>query len=97
MRQLKIILITTILLSAMLLTVVLAIAQDSLVATTIQANAIDSGRVTRSAGSQYAASAWKRWWWGEHYRKEWTTAVSFPVLQISVMYGGLKPLKAGGA
>src|SRR5436190_290574 len=61
-----------------------------------ETTAVDSGRVTKSAGTQYAASGWKRMWWGDHYRKEWVTPVSFPVLHISTAYGGLKPLKAGG-
>src|SRR5215510_8856385 len=30
---------------------------------TIQANGVDTGTVTRSAGAQYAASGWKRLWW----------------------------------
>lgn len=62
----------------------------------VETTAVDSGRVTKSAGTQYAASGWKRMWWGDHYRKEWVTPVSFPILHISTAYGGLKPLKAGG-
>lgn len=50
----------------------------------------------RAAGIQYQASGWKRFWWGDHYRREWATPVSFPVLRISSMYGGLTPLKSGG-
>jgi hypothetical protein len=61
-----------------------------------ETTAVDSGRVTKSAGTQYAASGWKKMWWGVHYRREWVTPVSFPILHISTAYGGLKPLKAGG-
>src|SRR5262245_1400514 len=61
-----------------------------------EATAVDSGTVTKSAGTQYAASSWKTMWWGKHYRKEWATPVSFPILHISTAYGGLKPLKVGG-
>lgn len=64
--------------------------------TSVTANAVDAGWVTRSAGTQYAASGWKRLWWGDHYRKEWVTPVSFPVLHISSFNGGLQPVKAGG-
>lgn len=56
----------------------------------------DSSTVTKAAGLQYAASGWKRWWWGDHYRQEWVTPVSFPILHISNLYGGLTPTKMGG-
>ena len=52
--------------------------------------------ILKAAGPQYAASGWKKFWWGEHYRREWTTPVSFPVLHISSIDGGLTPLKVGG-
>ena len=52
--------------------------------------------VIMAAGKQYKASGWKSMWWGKHYRKEWTTPVSFSVLDLSSFDGGLKPLKAGG-
>jgi hypothetical protein len=56
----------------------------------------DDTSIIKAAGPQYAASAWKEFWWGEHYRREWTTPVSFPVLHISSIDGGLTPLKVGG-
>ena len=56
----------------------------------------DTYRVTMAAGEQYKASAWKSLWWGSHYRKEWTTPVQFPVLDLATSHGGLRPLKAGG-
>jgi hypothetical protein len=59
-------------------------------------SAADTTKVIKSAGTQYAASGWKRLWWGDHYRKEWVTPVSFPMLQISTAYRGLRPLKQGG-
>jgi hypothetical protein len=52
--------------------------------------------IIKAAGPQYAASGWEKFWWGEHYRREWTTPVSFPVLDISSIDGGLTPLKVGG-
>src|SRR5678816_1385089 len=52
--------------------------------------------IIKAAGPQYAASGWKKFWWGEHYRREWATPVSFPVLDISSIDGGLTPLKVGG-
>ncbi len=62
----------------------------------VQAAPHDPGVVTRAAGLQYKASGWKKLWWGEHYRREWVTPVTFPVLHISTAYGGLTPLKLGG-
>jgi hypothetical protein len=62
----------------------------------VRTTPVYGGKVTRAAGLQYSASAWKKLWWGEHYRREWVTPVSFPVLNISNTYGGLVPLKMGG-
>lgn len=56
----------------------------------------DARPVVMAAGKQYKASGWKSLWWGKHYRKEWTTPVSFQVLDLSTFDGGLKPLKVGG-
>src|SRR5262245_55345480 len=56
----------------------------------------DNFPVTMAAGNQYKASGWKSLWWGKHYRKEWTTPVSFPVLHLATFGGGLKPVKVGG-
>lgn len=59
----------------------------------------DSGgvkRVTMAAGIQFAASPSKQFWWGKHWRDEWLTPVSFPVLRMDTTAGGLTPLKAGG-
>jgi hypothetical protein len=38
----------------------------------------------------------KRFWLGQHYRKDWAAAVNFPVLNIDTAAGGLTPLKPGG-
>jgi hypothetical protein len=67
--------------------------RDPKLDTTIAAN---RAIVVKAAGSQYAASGWKQFWWGKHYRREWATPVALPVLDISVMEGGLTPLKLGG-
>ncbi len=55
-----------------------------------------TAKVQMAAGRQYLASGWKTFWWGKHYRKEWATPVSFPILNLATYKGGLKPLKAGG-
>src|SRR3954463_15097181 len=56
----------------------------------------DTTILVKAAGPQFAASGWKEFWWGEHYRREWATPVPFPVLYISTIDGGLTPLKVGG-
>lgn len=52
--------------------------------------------VTMPTGPQYKASAWKQIWWGKHYRKEWLTPASFPVIDLDATAGGLTPTKRGG-
>lgn len=48
------------------------------------------------AGQEYKSSKWHEWLWGEDYRKEWSTPVKIPVLNIDSAYGGLTPFKEGG-
>ena len=52
--------------------------------------------VEMAAGAQFKASKGKQFFWGEHYRPEWTTPVQFRVLNLDTMYGGLRPTKMGG-
>jgi hypothetical protein len=44
----------------------------------------------------FAAGSFHRWLLGENYRKEWTTPVKVPVLDLKNFHGGLKPTKKGG-
>ena len=37
-----------------------------------------------------------RWLFGENYRKEWAVPVKLPIIKLSEVYGGLKPLREGG-
>jgi hypothetical protein len=37
-----------------------------------------------------------RFWFGENYRKEWAAPVTLPVIRLSEVNGGLKPLQLGG-
>jgi hypothetical protein len=46
--------------------------------------------------TKYKASAFKEFFWGKHYRKEWGTIVSFPILDMETYKGGLTPDKLGG-
>jgi len=52
--------------------------------------------ISYAAGAQFKASAWKQLWWGSHYRKEWTTPVTFSVLHFNTLHGGLTPVRRGG-
>jgi hypothetical protein len=54
------------------------------------------GYHTMPAGSRFAASRTKQFWWGKHWRKEWLQPVSFPILNLDSMAGGLTALKRGG-
>ena len=56
-----------------------------------------SGTITIAANTQnYKASAMKRIFFGDHYRKEWATPVEIPILDMQSFAGGLTPVKVGG-
>lgn len=48
------------------------------------------------AGEQYGSRPFHQWLWGKHYRKEWTTAVKVPALNLDSVDGGLSVYEAGG-
>jgi hypothetical protein len=52
--------------------------------------------VSMAFSTKYEASGSKEFFWGKHYRKEWGTIVSFPVLDMKTFKGGLTPDKLGG-
>ncbi|MGB0931863.1 MAG: hypothetical protein ACPGVB_13860, partial [Chitinophagales bacterium] len=56
----------------------------------------DDETVTMPAGAHYKAGKGKRTFFGEHYRDAWTTPVKVPIIKLSEVEGGLKPLKKGG-
>lgn len=58
--------------------------------------AISGDSATVAAHPAYRSGAFGRWWFGENYRREWTTPVTLPVLRVSELHGGLKPVKLGG-
>src|SRR5436190_16148170 len=59
-----------------------------------QNSLVDS--VSMPFSTKYKASGSKEFFWGKHYRKEWETIVSFPVLDMKTFKGGLTPDKLGG-
>ena len=79
-----------------LLQAVCAISQLSHGDSTVhkQSGSVDSVRMPFS--TKYKASGSKEFFWGKHYRKEWGTIVSFPVLDMKTFKGGLTPDKLGG-
>ncbi len=53
-------------------------------------------RVTVAPGPEYAGSGFRALWLGEGYRKEWTTPVAVPVLDLATFAGGLRPVQQIG-
>ncbi len=51
---------------------------------------------TIAAGPEYAKPRSYTKWWGERYRKEWTTPVKMPVVYLDTVEGGLKIDQVGG-
>ncbi len=49
-----------------------------------------------TALGDYNASGFKKWLWGENYRKTWATPVDFLVFQLDKTLGGLEIIKRGG-
>lgn len=57
----------------------------------------DSGHyVISPASNRYYKSGIYKFFWGEHYRKDWHQAVSFPKVNIDTLAGGLHPYQMGG-
>ena len=53
--------------------------------------------VITAANTRYnKAGQFKRFFFGNHYRREWATPVEIPVLDMTVYAGGLTPIKSGG-
>ena len=77
------------------ITWVTASSQEVRITTTI----IDSsqpGFRTVIAGIEYKKGPLHRFFWGSHYRKEWTTPVKVPVINLDSIAGGLTATEQGG-
>src|ERR1700694_5577761 len=71
----------------------------SLPAAAQKTRVVDSGQPgyrTVVAGQEYKKNGIYRLLWGKHYRKEWTTPVQVPVIDLASFRGGLVPVKEGG-
>ncbi len=49
-----------------------------------------------STGATFKISGGRHFWMGKNYRKEWTTEVKAPVIDLATELGGLTPTKRGG-
>lgn len=52
--------------------------------------------VIKAAGPEYAASPWKKFFWGKDYRAAWLAPVKFPVINLNTERGGMTPVQMGG-
>jgi len=48
-------------------------------------------------GLEYQRSGYHNFWWGRHYRKEWTTAIRVNNFYLDTAKGGLDVVKEGGS
>jgi hypothetical protein len=55
-----------------------------------------SEKVNVIAGPEYAAGSFKRFFYGKHYRDDWTAKIEVPYLDMDTTFGGLTVLKRGG-
>jgi hypothetical protein len=49
-----------------------------------------------SIGAHFKISGGRSFWMGSNYRKEWTTPVKAPIINLATEKGGLKPVRRGG-
>lgn len=52
--------------------------------------------VTLVTGPQYQRAKYFKWLFGEHYRREWLTPVTVPILSLDKLGGGVTPYEEGG-
>jgi hypothetical protein len=52
--------------------------------------------VNVAAGPEYKKGKFHQWLFGKNRRKEWTTPVNVPILQLDTLKGGMKLVKKGG-
>ncbi|WP_276133164.1 hypothetical protein [Polluticoccus soli] len=52
--------------------------------------------ITIAAGTQYQRAKYFKWLFGEHYRRDWLTPVTLPVLHLDQLGGGVTPYEEGG-
>jgi hypothetical protein len=63
---------------------------------TVIVDSTDPNFRTVISGEEYARGGLYQLLWGKHYRKEWTTPVKVPVVNLDTVYGGLTATEQGG-
>ncbi len=66
------------------------------VLTALPASAQPGKDSVSAKGSTFNMKSSRTFWMGTNYRKEWTTPVKVPVINLATEYGGLTPVKRGG-
>ncbi|MCY7421416.1 MAG: hypothetical protein LH478_06685 [Chitinophagaceae bacterium] len=56
----------------------------------------NSNKIKVPAGVEYKTGSFHQWLWGRNYRKDWYTPVTFPIIKLDTILGGLTPVKEGG-
>jgi hypothetical protein len=73
------------------------VAGSSLAQTTVVTDSpAVKGTTVVIAGKEYKRSSYHNFFWGDHYRKEWTTAVRVNNFYLDTAKGGLTPTETGG-
>jgi len=60
-------------------------------------SAVVPGTTVVYPGLEYQRSGYHNFWWGQHYRKEWATAVRAKNFYLDTAKGGLQVVKEGGS
>lgn len=60
-------------------------------------SAVVPGTTVVYPGLEYQRSGYHNFWWGQHYRKEWSTAVRAKNFYLDTAKGGLEVVKEGGS
>jgi hypothetical protein len=84
--------------TAVFLPAILFLSTASLSQTTIVTDSpFIKGTTVVIPGQNFKKSAYHNFFWGKHYRKEWTTPVRVSNFYIDTAMGGLKPIAEGGS
>ena len=57
---------------------------------------VQKGNKSLAAGKQYSASNFHQLFFGPHYREDWTSEITVPLLHLDTAFGGLEILGKGG-
>ena len=63
---------------------------------TIVVDSSAPGYRTVIPGPEYKRGSFHNFFWGKHYRQEWTTPVKVPVIDLDHFAGGLTAIEQGG-